>query len=278
MPSSFIRALAVAALLAHSLAPAQSTAGWKLLWSDEFSGPAGSPPDPARWSYDLGSGAPDNPGWGNHELEFYTNSTANAFHDGRGHLVIQARNENGRFTSARLKTQSTFTFTYGRVEARIRLPYAQGIWPAFWTLGANVSTKGWPACGEIDIAENFGAQANDASRNHGTIHGPGYPGVGVTAVYTLPGAQKISAGFHVFSVDWEPGSIEFFVDGNSYLKTTPASLPPGGQWVFDNNPSFLLLNLAVGGSPAPVGDPNSSTHFPRPMLIDYVRVYQRATP
>ena len=258
-------------------AAAQTTVGWKLLWADEFSGSANSPPDSAKWGYDIGNGSPDNPGWGNNEKETYTNSTANAFQDGKGHLVIRALNNNGNYTSARLKTQSTFTFTYGKVEARIKLPYAQGIWPAFWTLGADISKVGWPASGEIDVMENFGVQNKDASVNHGTIHGPGYQGAGISAIYTLPANRQISAGFHVFSVDWEPGSIEFFVDGNSYLKTTPASLPAGGQWVFDNNPMFLLLNVAVGGSPAPVGDPDATTQFPQDMLIDYVRIYQHAT-
>lgn len=255
-------------------AAAQTTVGWKLFWADEFSGPANSSPDPAKWGYDIGNGSPDNPGWGNNERETYTNSTANAFQDGKGHLVIRALNNNGNYTSARLKTQKAFKFTYGKVEARIKLPYAQGTWPAFWMLGANISKVGWPASGEIDVMENFGVQNKDASVNHGTIHGPGYAGAGISAIYTLPANQQISADFHVFSVDWEPGSIEFFVDGNSYLKTTPASLPSGGQWVFDKNSMFLLLNLAIGGSPAPVGYPDATTQFPQDMLVDYVRVYQ----
>ena len=261
-------------LLSWGAATAQTPVGWKLLWADEFSGPANSPPDSTKWGYDIGNGSPDNPGWGNNEKETYTNSTANAFQDGKGHLIIRALNDNGNYTSARLKTQGAFTFTYGKVEARIKLPYAQGIWPAFWMLGADISTVSWPASGEIDVTENFGVQNNDASVNHGTIHGPGYAGAGVSATYTLPANRQISADFHVFSIDWEPGSIEFLVDGNSYLKTTPASLPSGGQWVFDNNPMFLLLNVAVGGSPAPVGDPGATTQFPQDMLIDYVRVYQ----
>jgi beta-glucanase (GH16 family) len=255
-------------------AGAQALAGWNLIWSDEFSGAANTPPDPSKWGYDLGDG-----GWGNSELETYTNSTLNSFQDGLGHLVIEAVNTNGNYTSARLKTQNStnpFTFLYGRVDASIKLPYAQGTWPAFWMLGSRFPTVAWPLCGEIDLAENFGVQDNDASTNHGTIHGPNYAGTGVTATYTLPGNQLISAGYHVFSMQWAPGSIQLSVDGNAYLNATPASLPAGGTWVFDNNPMFLLLNLAVGGSPAPVGAPDAA-EFPQQMLVDYVRVYQAAS-
>ncbi len=274
-----IRRVFLGLLVAPRIVWAQAATGWRVVWADEFDGAANSPPDPAKWGYDIGDGSPGNPGWGNNEKEVYTTSTSNAFQDGNGHLVIQALNNNGAYTSGRIKTQNTFTFTYGKVEARIKLPYAQGIWPAFWLLGADIS-RGvqWPACGEVDVVENFGVQDNDASVNHGTIHGPNYAGTGVTATYTLPGNQAISADFHSFSIEWEPGRIEFFVEGVSYLKTTPASLPRGGQWVFDNNPMFLLLNLAVGGSPAPVGYPDASTPFPQQMIVDYVRVYQRTQP
>ncbi len=257
----------VTPLLVHG-----QTTGWKLFWSDEFSGNAGSAPDTAKWGYDTGGG-----GWGNNELETYTSSTANAFQDGQGHLVIQALSANGGYTSARLKTQSTFSFTYGKVEARIKMPYAQGIWPAFWMLGSNITTVSWPKCGEIDIMENFGVTANDAAINHGTIHGPNYSGAGVGANYTLPGGAKLADDFHIYGVAWGPGSVEFLVDGVSYFKATTASLPSGGTWVFDNNPMFLLLNMAVGGSPAPVGYPNATTTFPQQMLVDYVRVYQQTT-
>ncbi len=142
-------------------------------------------------------------------------------------------------------------------------------------LGTNIDKVGWPNCGEIDIMENFGVTANDAALNHGTIHGPNYAGAGVGANYTLPGGAKLADDYHIYAVNWGPGSVEFLVDGVSYFKTTPASLPSGGTWVFDNNPMFLLLNLAVGGSPAPVGYPNATTTFPQQMLVDYVRVYQQ---
>jgi beta-glucanase (GH16 family) len=256
-------------LLASAAAAAQQNAGWRLVWSDEFDGPASSAPNPSNWNYDLGGG-----GWGNNEREVYTKSSDNVFLDGNGHLVIRALNNNGAYTSGRIKTQNRFAFTYGRVEARIRIPYAQGIWPAFWMLGANIETVGWPMCGEIDIMENFGKQNGDAGVNHGTVHGPGYSGgAGITRAYSLPAGQQLSDDFHIFAVQWEPDSIELFVDGNSYSRVTPASLPAGAAWVFDK-PFFLFLNVAVGGSPAPVGYPDPSTTFPQDMVVDYVRVYQ----
>lgn len=251
----------------------QSTTGWKLAWSDEFNGAAGSAPDPVKWGYDTGGG-----GWGNNELEVYTASTSNAYQDGQGHLVIQALSANGGYTSARMKTQATFSFTYGMVEARIKMPYAQGIWPAFWMLGSNISVPavGWPACGEIDIMENFGAATNDAAINRGSVHGPNFTGAPLGGVYTLSGGGKLADDFHLYRAVWGPGSLQFFVDGVLYFQAAPADLVPyNGKWVFDNNPMFLLLNVAVGGGPA--GYPNSSTAFPQQMLVDYVRVYQQTS-
>lgn len=267
-----IKRLFATGLVALSACFAQSSTGWKLAFSDEFSGAAGASPDTSKWGFDLGNGSG---GWGNLELENYTSSPANCSQDGAGHLLIQAVSGNGAYTSCRMKTLDRFNFTYGRVEARAKLPYAQGIWPAIWLLGSNPALP-WPSGGEIDIAENFGAKNNDVNRNHATVHGPGYEGAGVTATYTLPSGQTVSNGYHVYAVDWEPGRIEFFLDGKSYQVVTPASLPAGGQWVFDN-PEYLILNLAVGGSPAPVGPPDASTMFPQQMLVDYVRVYQKVT-
>lgn len=248
------------------------TAGWKLVWSDEFNGAANSAPDPTKWTYDLGN----NGGWGNNEQENYTSSTQNSYQDGQGHLVIQVLNNSGSYTSARLKTEGLYSLAYGRVVARIKIPYAQGIWPAFWMLGNNITTVGWPACGETDIMENFGVQNNDASSNHGTLHGPGYQGAGLSATYELPNGEQFAEDFHLFQIDWEPDSVKFYVDGNLYSTVTPASMPPGGTWPFDNNPMFFILNVAVGSSatPAPVGPP-TGTSFPQQMLVDYVRVYQQ---
>src|ERR1022692_1962234 len=169
-------------LLAGVTAAAQTTSGWQLVWSDEFNGAAGTAPDRAKWNLDLGGG-----GWGNGELEIYTNSTSNVFQDGNGNLVIRVlKDAQGNYTSARLQTgapgASTNTmdgsWQYGRIEARIKLPFGKGVWPAFWMLGENIATVGWPTCGEIDIMENFGTFNNNATINNGTAHGPGYSGAG----------------------------------------------------------------------------------------------------
>jgi uncharacterized protein (TIGR03437 family) len=250
------------------------------VWSDEFNGKAGTPPDPAKWNYDLGRGNP--PGWGNSELETYTNSTQNAFQDGNGNLIIRAiRDSSGNYTSARLQTgapgASTQTadghWQYGRILARIKLPYLKGTWPAFWTLGENIGTVGWPACGELDVMENFGANRNNLGVNNGTAHGPGYSGgQGITKTYTLPYGEKVTDDFHVYGIEWSQDSIQWSVDGVVFHKVTPASLPAGTKWVF-NAPFFILLNQAVGGTAA--GNPDANSPFPpQDMLVDYVRVYQ----
>jgi beta-glucanase (GH16 family) len=237
----------------------------QLIWSDEFNGAPGSPPDPAKWVYDLGGN-----GWGNHELEVYIDSRANSHLDGQGHLVIQALQATpGKFTSARLKSQGKFAFEYGRAEARIRIPYGQGIWPAFWMLGSDVKRKGWPTCGEIDIMENIGREPDIV---HGTVHGPGYSGgKSIGKPFQLP-AGRFADDYHIYAVEWTPERIDFLVDGQNYQSVTPASLPSGKKWVYDH-PFFLILNLAVGG--AWPGNPDQTTAFPQTMLVDYVRVYAR---
>ena len=231
-------------------------------WSDEFDGPAGSSPSAAKWTYDLGGG-----GWGNQELEVYTNSTQNVHLDGAGHLVIHVEKSGSTYTSARLKTQGLFSAQYGRIEARIKLPFGQGIWPAFWMLGADYPATPWPQCGEVDIMENVG---REPSTNHGSLHGPGYSGgASISSPYTLPGGAKFSDDFHVFAIDWAPGSIAFSVDGNVYRTVKPGSLPSSAPWVFDK-PFFLILNVAVGGTFP--GNPDASAQFPQEMVVDYVRV------
>lgn len=257
--------------------PSPSPAGqqpWTLIWSDEFNGPNGSAPDPAKWTYDIGGN-----GWGNNELETYTNRAQNAYLQD-GVLIIQALKETytgpdgiaRNYTSARLKTQGLFQATYGRFEARIKIPYGQGLWPAFWLLGANVGQVGWPNCGEIDIFENIG---REPSTIHGTVHGPGYSGAaGITSAYTLPGGQRFADDFHVFALEWETNVLRFYVDSTLYKTVTPADLPSGAAWVFDR-PFFIIINVAVGGSWP--GNPDSSTVFPQTMQVDYVRVYQRGT-
>lgn len=258
----FCKWLVMAACGASMLSGAEAG---KLIWSDEFSGVAGSRPDPAKWTYDLGAS-----GWGNKELEDYTDDPANAFMDGGGHLVIRAiKDPAGKITSARLKTQGLFSFTYGRIEARLKLPRGQGMWPAFWMLGGDIGKVAWPGCGEVDIMESLG---REPAIVHGTVHGPGYSGKGgITAQYTLPGAPALADDFHVYAAEWMLDGIEFSIDGHVYATVKPASLPAGTKWVYDH-PFFLLLNLAVGG--AWPGDPDASTSFPQEFTIDYVRVYE----
>jgi beta-glucanase (GH16 family) len=244
---------------------------WVLSWSDEFNDVDGSPPNPANWTYDIGGN-----GWGNNELEYYTSSPGNVQITG-GNLVITARqgpytDSNGIFynynyTSARLKTQGLLSWTYGRFEARIKIPYGQGMWPAFWMLGNTFSTAGWPDCGEIDIMENIGSQA---ATFYGSIHGPGFTVGNISTPYFLP-SGKLSDDYHVYAVEWEPNQIRMYIDTILYTTYTPASLPSGGTWVF-NQPFFLILNVAVGGSWP--GAPDVTTVFPQKMLVDYVRVYQ----
>lgn len=248
---------------------------WVLSWSDEFDGPAGTAPDLSKWGYDVGGN-----GWGNNELEYYTTRTENASLDGNGNLAIKAIKENytgpdgvtRNYTSGRLLTSGKFVQNYGRFEARIRVPFGQGIWPAFWMLGNDIGTAGWPTCGEIDIMENVG---REPSVNHGSLHGPGYSGGSpLTAIYTLQNA-RLSDDFHVFAIEWAPGVVRFYVDGNLYQTRTPADVPSGSKWVYDH-PFFILLNVAVGGSFP--GSPDATTTWPQTMLVDYVRVYADSTP
>jgi beta-glucanase (GH16 family) len=245
--------------------------GWTLVWSDEFAGPNGSLPDPTKWAFDTGGD-----GWGNNELEYYTARSQNAQLQ-NGNLVITAIQETytgsdgvtRNYTSARLKTAGLFSQTYGRFEARIKIPHGQGLWPAFWMLGDNIGTAGWPACGEIDIMENIGSEP---SAVHGSMHGPGYSGANpLTAGFTLSSGQ-FSDDYHVFAVEWESNVVRFYVDNTLYETRTPSDLPAGTSWVFDH-PFFILLNVAVGGNWP--GSPDQTTVFPQTMLVDYVRVYAR---
>jgi beta-glucanase (GH16 family) len=270
--SRLVAVVLSACLSANPIARASSAAGWTLVWSDEFDGPSGSAVNSSKWSFDIGGN-----GWGNKELETYTSRAANS-HLSDGRLVIKALKETfagpdgitRHYTSARLITKNKFSQAYGRFEARIRIPYGQGIWPAFWLLGNNIDTAHWPNCGEIDIMENIGKEPGIV---HGTFHGPGYSsGNGVTAAYALPADQKFSADFHTFAVEWEPNVIRFYVDESLYKTRTPSDLPAGASWVFDH-PFFIILNVAVGGGWP--GNPDGTTVFPQQMLVDYVRVYQR---
>jgi beta-glucanase (GH16 family) len=232
-----------------------------LLWSDEFDGPRGTAVDARYWTHELGGG-----GWGNRELQRYTDRPENAALDGNGNLAIVARREAGEHTSARLITHGKLELTYGRVEARMRLPRGRGIWPAFWMLGANLPATPWPGCGEIDIVENLGHEPRII---HGTVHGPGYSGRhGIARSYEHP--VDLADDFHVYGVDWQRDRVSWLLDGRVYGVLTVADLG-GHAWVHDH-PFFILLNLAIGGDWP--GDPDESTPFPATLLVDYVRVYR----
>jgi beta-glucanase (GH16 family) len=235
------------------------------LWQDEFDGPAGQSPDATKWSFDVGGD-----GWGNQQLEYTTARPDNVALDGAGHLAITAHAEaymGKSYTSGRINTLSQFTHAFGRFEARMQMPSGQRMWPAFWLLGNDLPSVGWPDCGEIDIVENRGQEPNLV---HGTVHGPGYSGGnGITASHPVPGAP-LSAGFHVYAVEWIANQIVFSVDGANYFTLTPQQLPANTQWVFDH-PFGVILDLAVGGTF--VGAPDATTTFPQTLLVDYVRVY-----
>ena len=243
---------------------------WQLMWSDEFNGAAGESPDAAKWKFDIGVG-PNNDGWGNSELEYYTNRTVNASMDGTGNLAITAKKEmysGSGFTSARIKTIGLFDQPYGRFEARIKTPWGPGVWPAFWLLGSNVDTIGWPQCGEIDIMELRGQKPNIMN---GTVHGPGYSGgSSITKSFAFAN-DRFDVDFHVFAVEWGKDYIDFFVDNTLYQQITPDNIT--GKWVFDH-PFFIIMNVAVGGNY--LGFPTNQTPFPQTMLVDYVKVYKEA--
>lgn len=257
-----------------SKAPATGSPGQEtLVWSDEFNATtAQSQPDPANWTYDQGSG-----GWGNQELETYCGwgaatapcsaASPNAYVANDGYLHIVARSDGkGGYTSARLKTQGLQSFQYGRMEARIQIPAGQGMWPAFWMLGNNISTISWPACGELDIMENIGKEPDTV---HGSVHGPGYNGGNPDVLAT----GKFSDAFHTYGLIWSPGQVQYYVDSptNIYATFTRASVPAAGTWPFEQGKFFIILNVAVGGNWP--GNPDSTTAFPQQMLVDYVRVY-----
>ena len=272
--SNFVRSVCIGLVLVVS-ASAQIY-GRKLVFRDEFTGLPGVAVDATKWTAEIGGG-----GWGNQELEYYTNSTDNAYLDGSGSLVIRAVKLTPpltlscwygpcQYTSARLITKGKFDLKYGRFEARIKIPRGQGVWPAFWMLGNNIDTVGWPSCGEVDIMENIG---REPSTVHGTMHGPGYSGAnGIGAPFSLPNNAAFADGFHVFAIEWSVSEVHWYVDGSEYKTVRPQDLPTGTQWVFDH-PFFIILNFAVGGQWP--GSPDATTVFPQTMLVDYVRVYRR---
>ncbi|MBW7882532.1 MAG: family 16 glycosylhydrolase [Caldilineaceae bacterium] len=267
---------AVTVHLKDNRAPDPGPTGWSLVWSEEFNEPAGTPPNPDHWSYEIGDVTPDGKnGWGNDELQYYTDDPANAATDGQGNMVLTVRPSDGslacyygpcEYTSARLISWHKAEFAYGRIEARILVPQGAGIWPAFWSLGTDIDLVSWPQTGEIDFMEFVGRLPNEI---FGTIHGPGYAGgASFGNVYSF--GEPVYANYHTFTVEWVPDQIKWYVDDILYHTATPADVAPN-EWVF-NDPVFLLLNVAMGGNFGGAVDPNIS--LPQSMAVDYIRVYQ----
>jgi hypothetical protein len=243
----------------------------RLIWADNFTGSAGAGPDPVKWNLDTGGN-----GWGNKELEYYTPSVANASLDGQGHLVITARAELYKgpdgvtrpFTSARLQTYSNFSFKYGLMEARIKVPAGRGLLPTFWSLGNSAYSRGSSnAAGEIDTMEVIGSTPRVV---RGTLHGPWrWAPAGIGGVKRV--SRPLSEGFHTYGVEWSSNQIKFLLDGLVYATIKRSKLRRGAGWPF-TQPNFLLLDLAVGGiGPGP---PTAATRFPASMTVDWVRVWQ----
>ena len=255
--------LLLAVACAPSPADTPAPRAWREVWADRFDGAAGDAPA-AHWIPDLGAG-----GWGNEELQAYT--TDNAALDGDGHLVITAREasrDGAASTSARLTTRGTFAFTHGRAEARIKVPEGQGLWPAFWRLGAGFPEVGWPVCGEIDVMEHRGG---DPDTVQGSVHGAGYSGGA-----TIYGTDALTEGsladdFHTYAVQRDEGRITWWRDDVRYHEVTRADLPAGAPWPFEQD-FFLIVNLAVGGLFG--GDPDATTLFPAELVVDEIRVLE----
>jgi len=248
--------------------------GRQLVWSDEFDGSEGAAPNPEHWTHETGGG-----GWGNDELQYYTDSTENSSLDGVGHLLITARAVDPAssgldcwygpcaYTSARLVTEHKQVFQYGRIEARVKVPAGGGLWPAVWMLGANIREVGWPQSGEIDVMEFVGRSPHEV---FGTIHGPGYSGgESISGVRDL--GVPVADEWHDFAVEWSPGRIAWEVDGVTYHEATPPDVAPD-EWVFEHT-FFLLTNVAVGGNFG--GSVSEDVQFPQDLAIDFVRVYER---
>jgi beta-glucanase (GH16 family) len=262
--------------LKDNRAPDPGPDGWTLAWADEFDDPAGTPPNPANWAHEIGDTTPDGKnGWGNEELQYYTDDPDHAATDGTGNLVITLDEADGsqecyygpcEFESARLITQNKAEFAYGRIESRLRVPTGgDGLWPAFWSLGTDITYNPWPGAGEIDVMEYVSRIPNEI---FGTVHGPGYSGgASIGGIYDF--GRRVDTEFHTFTVEWEPNLITWYVDGIQYHQVTPADVP--GPWVFDK-PFFLLLNFAIGGNFGGAIDP--ATPYPQEYLVDYVRVYR----
>ncbi|TXD51931.1 MULTISPECIES: family 16 glycosylhydrolase [unclassified Polaribacter] len=238
-----------------------------LVWADEFNTDGAL--DSSKWTYDIGTG---QNGWGNNELQYYSDRPENIqVKDGMLHITALKESYMGStYSSAKLLTKGIYQNTYGRYEARIKLPWGKGLWPAFWLLGDDANgTVIWPQIGEIDIMEGRG---QEPTITHGSIHGPGYSaGDAITKSYELEN-DRFDTDFHIFGIEWGENYINYYVDDVLYNQITPADLPEGAEWVFNDNQFYIILNLAVGGTF--VGAPNDETVFPQTMLVDYVKVYQ----
>jgi beta-glucanase (GH16 family) len=278
---AFLRALVLIALCLAALpAPVQAQAQtWALVWSDEGDGFANTPPDAGKWAYDSPTAGSSNREWevycgqaGAGQTGACANWIQNAHYDGAGNLLIVATKVGNQWTSARLFTHGKKTYTYGKVEARIKLPVGPGLWPAFWQLGDSImSGTPWPDCGELDVMENVPSLGPSTIRS--SLHGPGYSGGNsLHADYMFPSPGRVDTAYHVYGAVWSVNQVQFYVDGTTFATFTPANMPAGSTWAFNNNPAMIILNLAVGGSWPKA--PNRSTPNPAIMSVDYVRIYQ----
>ena len=277
--------LAIACLAIQDIAQAQT---WNLAWSEEFNGTA---IDTSKWAFDHGNLNVNN------EIEYYCGPAGdpgnqspcksqdpNAYLDGSGHLVIQAFRINSNtgpysnsWTSARLKTANLAALQYGRIESSMQLPTGAGLWPAYWALGTNIGTVGWPNCGEQDYMENVPASAGQGPTIiSSTLHGPTYSGGnGLGHQYTFPNGGRVDTAYHTYGAIWSPSMVQFYVDdpSNVFFVKTAGDVPGGtSKWAFDH-PFFLLLNLAIGGTGSWPGPPDNTTPSPAIMTVDYVRQY-----
>jgi beta-glucanase (GH16 family) len=238
--------------------------GYELVWADEFN--QDGQPDKSRWTYDIGRG--DN-GWGNQELQYYTDRPENVTCKD-GYLTITTWNESYRdseYTSTRMKTLGRFSFRYGILEIRAKLPGGTGIWPALWMLGDNFQTIGWPSCGEIDMMEYAG---KNKDLIHGSLHSPSSFGGTINTKTTI--IKGVEDEFHIYSLEWTEKDISFMVDGNCYYTYSP-DVYTSDTWPFDK-PFFIIMNVAVGGG---FGGPLGDITFPCSMTVDYVKVYQKVS-
>ena len=232
----------------------------RLVWSDEFNTPG--LPDSTKWSYVIGTGCPQNCGWGNHELEFYTSRAVNVGVEG-GVLKLKAIREHYHdceYTSAKLQTRNKFAFTYGKVEVRAKLPAGVGTWPAIWMMGNGPGYSSWPACGEIDIMEHRGFELN---KIFGTLHYPGRSGENADGGFTM--ISDAATQFHTYSLVWNPSNLKIYVDKLLLHQVKNSESLP-----FNHN-FYLILNLAMGGD---FGGPVDPAFTDATMEVDYIRVYQ----